>query len=122
MNKRIEKVEQYKHRVLGVALEKLKNDYADADMSYRDSGQDRHYKKMTKYESEISEIEEYLNPVGAKVKELSTTQYKEFLDLKRTMQSVKSNLTYLLADLPDCTETIRLKDCMREIEDYRLDN
>ena len=38
MNKYVEKVEQYKEKVLKPALEKLKAEHEDAEDSYRDTG------------------------------------------------------------------------------------
>lgn len=118
MNKYIEKVENYKEKILGPVLEKLKAEYEEAEDFYRDTGYDRYFNKMSKCEKQINEIEEYLNPVT--VKDITTDQYREFLELKNTMQSVKSNLIYIMADLPDCNEKIRLQDSLRKIEDYQL--
>lgn len=59
MNKYVEKVEQYKEKVLKPALEKLKAEHEEAEDSYRDTGYDRYYKKMQKCESQIEEIEQY---------------------------------------------------------------
>ena len=117
MSKYVEKVERYKHKILDAALVKLKEDYSDAEDFYRDTGHGRYFNKMSKCEKEINEIEEYLNG-KPKVKDITTDEYRDFLKLKETMRSVKSNLVYLLADLPDCSETARLRDCMREIESY----
>ena len=119
MNKYVEKVEKYKEKVLVQALEKLKTEYEEAEDFYRDSGYDRYFKKMNKCEKEIQEIEEYLNPAPI-VNDITTDQYRDFLNLTKTMKSVKSNLIYIMDYLPDCTEKARLQECIREIEDYQF--
>lgn len=116
MNKYIEKVETYKHKILDKTLENLKAEYKEAEDFYQDTGYDRYFNKMSKCEEQINEIERYLHPITQK--DISTEQYREFLDLKRTMQSIKSNLIYIMAYLPDCTEKTRLNDLLREIRDY----
>lgn len=121
MNKYIEKVEKYKEKTLVPVLEKMKADYAIAEDFFTDTGYDRYYNKMLRCEKQIDEIEKYLSPAPA-VKDITTDQYREFLDLKKTMQSVKSNLFYLMDDLPDCSEKARLRDALREIEDYQLNS
>ena len=118
MNKYVEKVENYKKKILGTALEKLKAEYAEAKDFYSDTGYDRYYNKMQKCEAQIDEIEEYLYPAMEAAKDITTDQYREFLELKRIMQSVKSNVTYIMADLPECTEKIRLNDVLKEIESF----
>lgn len=44
----IEKVEAYKTRTVGNALNKAKEEYQDAKGSYNDTGYDRYYNKMNR--------------------------------------------------------------------------
>ena len=115
MNKYIEKVENYKRKILEKALEDLKAQYDEAKDFYNDTGYDKYFKKMSRCEEQIEEIEEYLNPTTTK--DVTTSQYREFLNLKQTMQGIKSNLQFMMASLPDCSEKERLNDLIRQIED-----
>ena len=96
MSKTIEKIENYKERELNKALLKAKQGYDEAADFYRDTGYDKYYKKMTKYEKEISELEEYLCKDEVKVKDLSTEQYKEYLQMKRDLKALESKMFYLI--------------------------
>lgn len=113
MNKYIEKVENYKQKTLGTALEKLKAEYADAEDMYTDSGCDRYYNKMQKCEKEIEEIENYLEPVTVH-QNVVAGDYKELLELREKMKNIKAKLFYLGADFPQCADIINLKDMVRD--------
>lgn len=89
MNKYVEKVEQYKEKVLKPALEKLKAEHEEAEDSYRDTGYDRYYKKMQKCESQIEEIEQYLKAGTMEVREVTASEYKELLELRQKNEKHK---------------------------------
>lgn len=102
MNKYVEKVEQYKEKVLKPALEKLKAEHEEAEDFYRDTGYDRYYKKMQKCESQIEEIEQYLKAGTMEVREVTASEYKELLELRQKMKSIKNKVFYLSKELPNC--------------------
>lgn len=114
MNKYVEKVEQYKEKVLGQALEKLKTDYEEAEDFYRDTGYDRYYKKMQKCESQIAEIEKYMNAGKTEVKQVTASEYKELLELRQKMKTIKNKVFYLSKELPMCADLINLQDLLRD--------
>lgn len=113
MSKYIDKVEQYKQKVLGKALEKLESEYANAEDMYTDSGYDRYYNKMQKCEREIEEIKQYLEPVTVH-QDIIAGDYKELLELREKMKNIKAKLFYLEADFPQCADIINLKDMVRD--------
>ena len=114
MNKYVEKVEQYKEKVLKPALEKLKTEHEEAEDFYRDTGYDRYYKKMQKCESQIEEIEQYLKAGTMEVKEVTASEYKELLELRQKMKSIKNKVFYLSKELPMCADLINLQDILRD--------
>lgn len=118
MNKTIEKIENYKERELNKALLKAKQEYDEAEDFYRDTGYDRYYKKMMKYEKEISELEGYLRKDEVNVKDLSTEQYKEYLQMKQDLKVLESKLFYFVKDLnlPMTADVVAMQDILR---DYR---
>ena len=109
MNKYVEKVEQYKGKVLKPALEKLKAEHEEAEGSYRDTGYDRYYKKMQKCESQIEEIEQYLKAGTMEVREVTASEYKELLEL-----SIKNKVFYLSKEMPMCADLMNLQDVLRD--------
>lgn len=114
MNKYIEKVEEYKEKTLGKALEKLKAECEEAKDFYTDTGYDRYYNKMNKCEAQIDEIEEYLR--GGKEEKvcLQPEEYKELLQLRQVVKNVKSKVFYLSKDLPMCADLLNLQDMLRD--------
>lgn len=116
MSKYIEKVEHYKQKTIGTAIEKMKAEYADAKDSYNDTGYDRYFNKMQKREAEIQELENYLHKNEVVIKDLSTEQYREYLKMKQDLQSIKSKLFYLVTDLglPATADLISLQDILRD--------
>lgn len=114
MNKHIQKVEEYKEKTLGKALEKLKSDYEEAEDFYRDTGYDRYYNKMKRSEEQINEIEEYLNCKKEDKAEITAKEYKELLQLRETMKNIKSKVFYLSKELPMCADLINLQDMLRD--------
>ncbi len=114
MNKYVEKVENYKEKVMRQALEKLKTEYEEAKDSYRDTGYDKYYKKMQKGEEQIAEIEEYINAGKTEVKQVTTSEYKELLKLRQKMKIVKNKVFYLSKELPMCADLINLQDLLRD--------
>ena len=116
MNKRIEKVESYKKKILNQALEKLKAEYAEAEDFYRDTGYDRYFKKMQKCEAELQEIEEYLCKDEVVTKDLSTEQYREYLKMKQDLTTIKNKLFYLVTDLglPVTADLTAIQDILKD--------
>lgn len=96
MSKYVEKVD----KLLSAALEKLKNDYHEADYSYRDSGYDRYFNKMEKIQKEIDEIESYSFSSNESTDKsysmsISVNEYKEYLEWKGDLKSIQSKLYYI---------------------------
>lgn len=114
MNKYIERVEKYKEKVLRPALEKLKEEHKEAEEFYRDTGYDRYYNKMQKCETQINEIEEYMNKGKEEKKEITASEYLELLQLREKMKNVKSKVFYLSKELPMCADLINLQDLLRD--------
>lgn len=116
MSKYIEKVENYKQKILGTAIEKLKAEYDEAKDFYGDTGYDRYFNKMNKCEAELEEIKDYLHKDEVKIKDLSTDKYKEYLKMKRDLNTIKNKLFYLKADLglPATADLITMQDILRD--------
>lgn len=113
MNKYIEKVEKYKKSVCDKALAKLQEDYVSARDSYADTGYDKYFKKMSKCEVEIKELEDYLT--SKEKTDITTTEYKELLELRQKMKIVKSKVFYLTKDLPMSNVLMRLNEMLKDI-------
>lgn len=114
MNKYIEKVEKYKEKVLGTALEKLREDYKEAKDSYRDTGHDRYLNKIHKCEIQIQEIEEYMKNVENEIKDISSSEYRELLELREKMKTIKSKVFYISKEIPVSADLINLQDMLRD--------
>lgn len=118
MNKTIEKIEAYKSKEITKAMEKAKKGYEEAKDFYTDTGYDRYFHKMEKCEKELDELECYLQKDKVVVEDLSTNQYKEYLDMKKDMKCLVSKFFYMFADfcLPETTEIQGIK---RILEKYK---
>ena len=114
MNKYIERVERYKQKTLNNALEKLREEYSEAQYDYADSGSDRYFNKMSRLEDQINEIEKYLKPKD----EITLREYKELKNLRWVVKNAKAKVFYIFADWPDGlpphTELINLRDMLRD--------
>ena len=118
MNKTIEKIETYKAKEIAKALEKAKQGYEEAKDFYSDTGYDRYFHKMQKCENELRELEDYLQKDEAVVKDLSTEQYREYVDMKKDIQSLISKFFYMFADF-NLTETSEVQGIQRILEKYK---
>lgn len=118
MNKTIEKIEAYKAKEITKAMEKAKQGYEESKDFYSDTGYDRYFKKMEKCEKELLELEDYLHKDETKVKDLSTDQYREYLDMKKDMQSLSSKFFFMYADF-NLPETAELQGIQRILEKYK---
>ncbi len=98
MSKTIERIEAYKAKEIEKAMSKLKPAYEEAKDFYADTGYDRYYNKMQKCESELQELEEYLHKAESTVKDLTTEQYREYLDMKMDLKNLASKIFYMFAD------------------------
>lgn len=118
MNKTIEKIEAYKAKEIEKAISKAEHEYSCARDFYNDTGYDRYFNKMQKYEKELQELEDYLHKGEAAVKDLSTYQYREYLKMKQDLKDLKSKLFYLVADsgLPATANLISMQDILRNYE------
>ena len=114
MNKTIEKIENYKERELNKALDTLKAKYDNAKCFYNDTGYDRYFNRMSQYESEIDELEEYMN--SDKPKDITTDQLKEYYKMKEHLKCLKNKMIYLTKDLnlPATADLIGITDILRE--------
>lgn len=90
MSKTIEKIETYKAKEIEKAISKLKPAYEEAKDFYTDTGYDRYYNKMQKIESELQELEEYIHKSESSVKDLTTEEYREYLDAELESECVTS--------------------------------
>ena len=77
------KIETYKAKEITKAMEKAQQGYKEAKESFFDTGYDRYFHKMEKCEKEIQELEYYLGKDEVKGNDLSTYQYREYLDMKK---------------------------------------
>lgn len=118
MNKTIEKIEAYKKREIEKALTKAKAEYERAESFYRDTGYDRYFNKMQRYEKEISDIEEYLQKDVPVAKDLTTEQYREYLDMKQDMKRLQSKFFYMYSDF-NLPETAEIQGIQRILEKYK---
>ena len=119
MNKYVEKVENYKRKVLETALEKLKAEYEEAADYYTDTGYDRYFNKMRKCETQIEEIEEYMSLGQTEKRAINTEEYKELLELRQKMKCVKNKIFYISKGLPMCSDLVTLLDILK---DFREDS
>lgn len=121
MNKYVEKVENYKRKVLETALEKLKAEYEEAADYYTDTGYDRYFNKMRKCETQIEEIEEYMRFGQTEKRVINTEEYKELLDLRQKMKCVKNKIFYISKDLPMNSDLVTLLDILKDFrEDFDM--
>ena len=123
MNKAIEKVEAYKARVIGNAMEKAKQEYQEAHDFYNDTGYDRYFNKMNRLENTIDELQAYLDKdtvaeslVEAR-KELEAEKASCREKIKKIKADLLNKLFYLLKVLPECSEATSLERYIKELED-----
>ena len=109
MNRTIEKVEYYKKTMIEKAIEKAKTEYQEADGSYRDTGYDRYYNKMSKLGAEIEELEAYLRRDDAIIEAIREKQ-KTAQELQEIKTKLKNKVFYVLAALPECSEARSLQE------------
>lgn len=114
MNKHIEKVENYKEKVLGTALDKLRTEYKDAEDWYNNTGHGRYFNKMQRCEKQIVEIEEYMKKGETETRVVSSSEYRELLELREKMKIIKSKVFYLSKEIHATTELINLQDILRD--------
>lgn len=115
----IEKVEAYKAKTIGNALNKAKEEYRDAKEFYNDTGYDRYYNKMIRLEKTIEELEAYIEKDKVNERLLDLKSEKEFN--RKKMQEIKKDLLnklfYLLKVIPECSEARSLEDYIKNLED-----
>ena len=114
MNKYIKKVEDYKQKTLEKALETLREEYKEARINFSETGYDRYQKKMDKIEEQIDEIEKYLGIEFEEPIELKANIYKQVIELREAMSTVKSKVFYLSKDIPMCTELFNLQEFLKD--------
>lgn len=108
MNKTIEKIEEFKTKKIEAAIEKAREDYAEARANYNDTGHDRYFNKMEKLESEIDELEAYKDrdkAINDALREKEKTRH----ELDEIKKDLSNKIFYLLAALPECSEAKSLK-------------
>ena len=118
MNKTIEKIEAYKAKEITKAMKKAQQGYEEAKDFFSDTGYDRYFNKMEKCEKEIQELEDYLHKDEVKVNDLSTDQYREYLDMKKDIQSISSKFFFMFADF-NLPETSEVQGIQRILEKYK---
>lgn len=118
MNKTISKIEAYKTKEIEKAISKATQQYEEARGSFCDTGYFRYQKKMDKCEKELNELEDYLHQGESTIRELSTSEYKEYLKMKHDLHNLKSKLFYLIADLelPATADLISAQDILRDYD------
>ena len=91
----IEKVEAYKVRTVGNALNKAKEEYQDAEGSYNDTGYDRYYNKMNRLEKTIEELEAYIEKdrVNERLLELKSELECEKALYRKKIQETEKKLS-----------------------------
>ena len=117
MSKTIEKIETYKAKEIEKAISKLKPAYEEAKDFYTDTGYDRYYNKMQKIESELQELEEYIHKSESSVKDLTTEEYREYLDMKMDLKNLASKFFYMFADF-NLPESAEIKGIQQILEKY----
>ena len=108
MNKTIEKIENYKADKLAAALEKAEKKLSEAKGSYRDTGYDRYYNKMQKYENEIEELIAYRDRDDAILDAISEKR-RTRQELEEIKKDLSNKIFYLLKAIPDCSEARSLQ-------------
>ena len=123
MNKAIERVEAYKAKTVGNALNKAKADYEDAKDFYNQTGYDRYYNKMNRLEQEIEELEAYLEKdrVNERLSDLKSELECEKATYRKKLQEIKKDLMnrlfYLLKVIPECSEAQSLEAYIKNLDD-----
>jgi NAD-dependent DNA ligase len=111
MNKAIKKAQS----ILEKRIEKAKEEYMEAEGSYRDTGYDRYFNKMQRLEKEIDEIEGFMhkndNPVNV-------SGYKELQELKEQVMKIKSHWDYIKADMPYSSDKDIIDMTLKDIAKY----
>ena len=97
---------------------KAQQGYEEAKDFYSDTGYDRYIHKMERCEKEIQELEEYLRKEEVKVNDLSTDQYRKYLDMKKDIQSLSSKFFFMFADFK-LPETAEVQGIQRILEKYK---
>ena len=118
MNKTIEKIETYKAKEIAKALDKAKQGYEETKDFYNDTGYDRYFHKMQKCENELHEIEDYLHKDEVVTKDLSTDQYRKYMDMQRDLKALVSKFFYMFADF-NLPETSEVQGIQRILEKYK---
>ncbi len=123
MNKAIEKVEAYKAKTIGTALDKAKAEYQDAKDFYNQTGYDRYYNKMNRLEQTIEELEAYIEKdrVNERVSKLKDDLEYEKASYRKKLQEIKKDLMnrlfYLLKVIPECSEAKSLEAYIKNLDD-----
>ncbi|ADL36088.1 hypothetical protein bpr_II150 (plasmid) [Butyrivibrio proteoclasticus B316] len=105
----IEKIENYKKKVIESETKKLKDAYTEAKACYNDTGYDRYYNKMEKIEKELDELEGYASRDQA-ISDAINEKTKLKAEIDKIKKDLSNKLFYLIADLPDCAEARNLKE------------
>lgn len=99
------KIKNIKNNLRVYTVDKLKKELEEAKAAYNDTGHDRYFKKMTRLEKELAEINEYLNG-----KETTAQQVKREVAQEKKEKEIAYLWEYIKKDfnLPQTAETKRL--------------
>ncbi len=99
------KIENIKNNLRVYTVDKLKKELEETKAAYNDTGHDRYFKKMTRLEKELAEINEYLNG-----KETTAQQVKREVAQEKKEKEIAYLWEYIKKDfnLPQTAETKRL--------------
>lgn len=99
------KIENIKNNLRVYTVDKLKKELKETKAAYNDTGHDRYFKKMTRLEKELAEINEYLNG-----KETTAQQVKREVAQEKKEKEIAYLWEYIKKDfnLPQTAETKRL--------------
>ena len=118
MNKTIKKIEEYKEKWLTKALNEAQEKYNEAEDWFRDTGDGRRFRTMSRCEKELHELESYrcygTTHPPKMPSTLSVEQYKEYCEMKLDLKNLRSKFFYLNAELnlPWMTQTQAIADIL----------
>lgn len=93
MNKTIQKIESYKEKWLTKAINEAQREYEEAEDWFKDTGDGRRFRTMSRCEDELKELRSYqfygtLHPPKMP-NTLQVEQYKEYWMLKQDLKTIR---------------------------------
>lgn len=118
MHKAIERVEKYREATISKAIEKAEEEYSEAIDWYNDTGYDRYYKKVTRLEHEIDELNDYIKK-SQRIEDYERKIAEKDKEIDEIIDKVAKKFFWLEKAMPDCTEIRLFRDFVEELQERR---